>query len=135
MTAGAALGTEEFFDRHPVQVADDLLERELWVSNRRLVITSVMPQLRRDNASWIDRRPLFTDPEVSAYVAPYRASHLLFLRTQPGTCVRIDGVTTRDGEELKRPGQVCRALGLTSERLGTVALQEDAVAIQWLRRN
>ena len=128
------LSEVDFFNRDPQVVAEDLIDRELWSGNHRVVVTAALPQARRDNATWIDRRPLFTDPDVSAYVAPYRASNLLFVRTEPGTCVRIDGVTTRSGEELTRPGQVTRELGLTSERLGFAALQGEIVTLQWQRK-
>ena len=130
-----SLETQEFFERHPVVVANDLIDRELWVSNHRVVIAAALPQIRSDNSRWIDERPLFTDPEVTAYVAPYRGSHLMFLRTNPGTCVRIESVTTRAGDTLKKPGQVCRELGLDAERLGSVALENDIVTIHWQRKN
>jgi hypothetical protein len=126
--------TQKFFNRNPDLVAEDLLERELQVGSFKLTITGVLPEHREDNVRWEDR-PLFTDPDVSAYVNPgYRGSHLMFLRTQPSTCVRIFSGITRSGEVLNNGGQVCRALGLDRERLGSVALQDSGlIKVQWRR--
>lgn len=120
-----------FFARSPQQVADALIGKVLEVGTVKATILDVRPQTPRENASWLDRRPLFGAKPVDAYVAPYRGSHLLFLRTGTrDTCVRIDGISV-DGKVFRSPGKVCRALGIKSERSGRVRFNGSTVSISW----
>lgn len=122
----------KFFQRSPRQVAPDLVGKTLQVGNKKGIITKVLPQYADDNKNWTDR-PIFGPHPVDVYVAPYRGTHLLFLRTgTPGTntCVRIDGLETRS-TAARTAGQVCKALGITSERTGKLSLSGDLVSLSW----
>lgn len=121
-----------FFQRSPREVATALEGKTLQVGNKKGIITKVNPQSPKDNENWTDR-PIFGPHPVDVYVAPYRGTHLLFLRTgTPGTntCVRIDGLETRS-KVARTPGQVCKALGITSERTGKLRLWGDVVSLSW----
>lgn len=120
------------FDGPPAAVAERLVGKSLRVGRQQGIILKVLPQSQRDNAEWIDRRPLFGPDPVDAYVASYRSALMLFLRTDPAnTCVRIDEVKTRDGV-FSSPTQVCRALGITGEASGWVSFNGQTVQVRWL---
>jgi 3-methyladenine DNA glycosylase Mpg len=122
----------KFFARPPLDVAIDLQGKTLRVGNREGIITRVKPQYPADNKNWCDR-PLFGPHPVDVYAAPYRGTHLLFLRTgtpDTNTCVRIDGLETKS-KAARTPGQVCKALGITSERTGKLHLSDDVISLIW----
>ena len=113
---------QKLLDRTPHQVAPDLIGKTIEVNGKQAVITKALPRTESDNAIWLKRRPLFATKPVDVYVAPYRGSFMLFLRTgKKNTCVRIDSVEM-DGKKFVNPGQVCKALGLTEEDTGSVKL-------------
>ena len=121
-----------FFRRSPREVATELEGKTLQVGNRKGIITNVKPQFPKDNENWTDR-PIFGPHPVDVYVAEYRGTQLLFLRTgTPGanTCVRIDGLETRS-KVCRTPGQVCEALGIKSERTGKLHLSGNVVSLSW----
>ena len=116
----------------PEKVAEDLVGKTIQVGRKRGTITKCLPRTERDNATWLDTRPLFGSKPVDAYVAPYRGSHLLFLRTgERNTCVRIDGITLSDGTKLTGPGQVCKAFGLNVEKSGNVEIDEAGLKLKF----
>jgi hypothetical protein len=122
-----------FFNRSPDDVAIDLRDKTLKVGDCEAAITKAKAQYPADNKNWGDR-PLFTSKSVGAYVAPYRGSYMLFLKTNgaPGTntCVRIDGI--KIGEQLySSPAQVCKALGINSERTGKVHFAKGVVSVSF----
>ena len=122
----------KFFQRFPDEVATELIGKTLQVGNRKGVITKVKPQFPKDNENWGDR-PIFGPHPVDVYVAEYRGTRLLFLRTgTPGvdTCVLIDGLETRS-KVCRTPGQVCEALGIKSERTGKLHFSGDVVSLSW----
>jgi 3-methyladenine DNA glycosylase Mpg len=122
----------KFFRRSPWDVANGLAGKTLKVGDKEGTITRVKPQYPADNANWTDR-PLFGPHPVDAYVAPYRGAHLLFLRTgTPGTntCVRIDGIEIGE-QACSTPSQVCKALGIDSERTGKVSFSQNVVSLSW----
>ncbi len=119
---------ERFFERSPEKVAEDLVGLPLEVGKAKGTIVKVLPQTEQDNANWIDRRPIFGTAPVDAYVAPFRGNHMLFLRTAPNTCVRIDRLEI-DEQVLKNPGQVCKALGLNEELSGSVVFDGKVIKI------
>ena len=118
-----------FFNRRPEQVAADMIGLKLSHKDKQGVILNISPNDEKDNAHWLDSRPLFGSHPVDVYVAPYRGSHMLFFRTAPDTCVRVDQVEL-GGEKFVRPGQVCRALELNSELCLGVEIVDDAVIIK-----
>ena len=122
----------KFFNRSPLEVANELKGKVLQVGDRQGTIIKVKPQWPADNANWTDR-PLFGPFPADAYVAPYRGKCLLFIRTgTPGvnTCVRIDGIEV-ESRVLSSPAQVCEALGIDSERSGRVSLNRDVISLSW----
>lgn len=120
-----------FFDRSPQKVAEELPGKILQVGKKQATILSAKAQTSKDNANWIDQRPLFGPHPVDAYVAPYRGSHLLFLRTgSVNTCVRIESISIGD-RVFTTPGKTCRALGINTERSGKVAFNGRAVTLRW----
>ena len=122
-----------FFRRQPFEVAFDLKGKTLQVGSRKGIITKVLPQNQEDNKNWTDR-PIFGPRPVDVYVAAYRGAHLLFIRTEmPGmnSCVRIDGLETRS-KVCRSPGQVCKALGINSERTGKLSFTGEVISLSWL---
>ena len=119
----------KFFNRAPATVARELVGKTLQVGEVEGTIMAVLPQTERDNANWIDRRPIFGSKPNDVYVAPYRGTHLLFLRTgAPNTCVRIDAVSV-DGKLYSTPGKVCKALRIDSERTGKMSFNGRMVRV------
>lgn len=116
----------------PKRVAQDLVGKTIQVGRKRGTITKVLPRTESDNANWLDTRPLFGSNPVNVYVAPYRGSHLLFLRTGArNTCVRIDGIMLADGTKCNGPGQVCKALNLSDEKAGNVEVDETILKLSF----
>lgn len=109
----------------PQKVAEDLVGKTIRVGSKRGTITKCLARTESDNATWLVTRPLFGSNPVDVYVAPYRGSHLLFLRTGArNTCVRIDGILLSDGTKCNGPGQVCKAFKLNGEKTGNVEIDE-----------
>jgi len=122
----------KFFTRSPLDVSIELKGKILQVGDRKGIITKVKPQYPADNANWTDR-PIFGSHPANAYVAAYRGKCLLFLRTgTPGvnTCVRIDGIEM-EGQAFSSPSQVCKALGIDSERIGKVDYARGVITINF----
>ena len=122
----------KFFNRSPLEVANELKGKRLQVGDRTGTIVKVKPQWPADNANWTDR-PLFGSHPADGYVAQYRGKCLLFLRTGvPGvnTCVRIDAIEM-EGKAYSSPGQVCEALGIDSEWTGKVSFNRGVVSLNW----
>lgn len=116
----------------PEQVEPRLVGLALQVGRKRGKILAVLPQTELDNANWVDKRPLFTSHPVDVYVAPYRGSYMLFLRTgAPNTCVRVDRMLIGD-VVYDSPGRVCKALGIDAERCGEISIQDNLVKIRWV---
>ena len=122
----------EVLKNAPQKVANDLVGMTIQVGARQGTITKCLPRNESDNTSWLKTRPLFGSKPVDVYVAPYRGSHLLFLRTgSPNTCVRIDGILLSDGTEANGPGQVCKAFGLNGEKIGDVDIDASVLKLKF----
>lgn len=122
----------KFFQRATMFVAIELQGMTLQVGDKKATITKVKPQYAADNAKW-KSKPLFGPHPVDVYVSSFRGNRLLFLRTGlPGenTCVRIDGIEM-EGQTFSSPSQVCKALGIDSERSGMVHLAHNVVSLRW----
>ena len=120
----------DFFNRDPKKVAIDLMGKQLEVNKKSCTITATLPRSRQDNIRWLDSKPLFGDSPVDVYVSPYRGCFLLFLRTKPDTCVRIEAIKFGD-KEITGPGNVCKELGIAKERTGDVALDGEIIRVVW----
>lgn len=115
----------------PEKVATDLVGKTIQIGRKRGTITKCLPRNERDNFNWLDSRPLFGSNPADVYVASYRGSQLLFLRTGTrNSCVRIDGIILRDGTNCNSPGKVCKAFGLDGEKVGNVEVG-DTILIKF----
>lgn len=117
-----------FFERSPKIVAKELVGKKLQIGRKKGEIVKALPQTKKDNARWLDSRPIFGEDHVDAYVASYRGNHMLFLRTAPNTCVRIDQIQYKD-EIYENSNQVCRVFGIHEERTGSVTYDGQTVRI------
>lgn len=120
-------------DMPPVEAALALVGKTLQIGRQRVTITEALARGKRDNERWLDSKPLFGAKPVDVYVAPYRGSHLLFLRTRPGTCVRIESAAVQN-VQLMRPGQVTKHFNIRQERTGDLVINGDTLKINWHRR-
>lgn len=122
-----------FFDRSPIKVARDLVGKQIKVGRVVCTILEALPRTETDNARWLRSKPLFGDNLVDVYVSQYRSARLLFLRTAPDTCVRIDKVSVA-GEVIDGPGRICAGLGIKQEKTGDLEFDGRTVTIRWHRK-
>lgn len=116
----------------PDVVGNELRGKKLKIGNTVATITDCLPRNREDNIAWLETKPLFGEKPVDVYVSPYRGSHLLFIRTKPDTCVRIEGIELKD-EQIKGAGRVCKALKIIKERTGNAEYDGETLKIRWHR--
>lgn len=120
---------DEFFNRSPEKVAQDLIGKTIKVGQEHGVILKATPQTRKDNQRWLNSKPLFGDNPVDFYVSKYRAALLPFLRTAPDTCVRIDSINIK-GKVFEKPTHVCQALGIDAEATGDITFGGKTITIK-----